>query len=57
MNKKSTTVRINYDAKEILDKICEITEVPKGKIMCDSLKIFGILLENNDYNYSKIAPR
>ncbi len=56
-NRKGTTIRINESAREILEKINNITEIPKGKIILESLIMFNNKLIKEDYNYSKIIQK
>jgi hypothetical protein len=52
--RKGDTVRINEDSRVIIKRINEITNISKGTILFDSLRILEDKLVQNDYNYSKI---
>lgn len=53
-NRKGDTVRINEESRIIINKINEITNIPKGTILFDALRMIEDKLEREDYNYSKI---
>lgn len=55
--RKGDTVRINEEARIIIDRIIQKTQMPKGKILYDSLRIIDEELQKKDYNYSKIIEK
>lgn len=50
-------VRINSEAKEILENIVKVTGQDRGNIMLDSLNMLDKELKQLDYNYSKIIKK
>lgn len=52
--RKGDTVRINEESRIIIDRINNKTNIPKGTILFDSLRMIEKKLIGYDYNYSKI---
>lgn len=52
--RKGDTIRINEESRIIIHRIHEITDIPKGTILFDSLRMLEEKLKKEDYNYSKI---
>ena len=52
--RKGDTIRINEESRIIIDRINKMTNIPKGIILFDSLRIIEDKLLQCDYNYSKI---
>lgn len=54
---KGKIVRINNQAKVLLEEMVKITGQSRGDIMLDSLNMINAELKKTDYNYSKIIEK
>ena len=55
--RKGDTIRINEESRIIIDRINTKTNIPKGTILFDSLRMIEDKLISYDYNYSKIIEK
>lgn len=54
---RGQVIRVSEETVMMVNKMNEICEVPKGKIIRDAVTLLKKELTLNDFNYSKILER